>query len=136
MERILKLIFWGTRGSYPQTNPNFTSLGGDTCAIELFVGNDRLILDGGTGLNHVTPSSGLDTILLSHYHLDHIFGLPVFFSQKKTGQIMVMSGLGLSDLDIENTLDTIFGGPAFPVSLKVIHGETSYHHLCPTCSSN
>ena len=125
----MKVTFWGTRGSYPQTSPDFKILGADTCSIELSVGEERLIIDGGTGLNHVTPSEGLDTILLSHYHLDHIFGLPVFFTQKKNGRILLMSGMGQSNSDIENALGTVFGGPGFPVSLKTIFPKTSFFHL-------
>lgn len=34
---------------------------------------------------HAEPTDGHDVILLSHFHLDHVLGLPYFLGKKKKG---------------------------------------------------
>ncbi|WP_054535309.1 MBL fold metallo-hydrolase [Herpetosiphon geysericola] len=76
--------FWGVRGSHPSTGAEFSKTGGNTSCVEMRVAGQQLIFDAGTGivelghqlLNQVNPRPIL--ILLSHYHHDHIQGLPHF----------------------------------------------------------
>lgn len=79
----MKLRFWGVRGSYPVPGKDTVKYGGNTSCTEIELGNGRrIILDAGTGLiqfgkalsQKKEPFNG--TILLSHYHWDHIQGLP------------------------------------------------------------
>ena len=79
----LRLEVYGTRGSNSIFSDEFTKYGGSTSCylIETNDGNrkEAIILDAGTGLYKINDIDYDEiTILLSHSHLDHILGLPVF----------------------------------------------------------
>lgn len=79
----MKLRFWGVRGSYPVPGKETVKYGGNTSCTEIELDNGRrIVLDAGTGLIQLGKTlsqkkqSFNGTILLSHYHWDHIQGLP------------------------------------------------------------
>ncbi len=77
---------WGARGSVPTTAPGTQQYGGSTPCLELnFAGTQRIILDAGTGIQNLgreliaTRSTERDFhLFLSHFHWDHLQGLPFF----------------------------------------------------------
>lgn len=76
--------FWGVRGSIPTPGPSTVRYGGNTSCVEMHVGGKRLIFDGGTGLRvlgkHLQPKVHQDVYMFfTHYHWDHIQGVPFFF---------------------------------------------------------
>lgn len=81
--------FWGVRGSYAAPFASHMQIGGNTSCVEIRVGEHVLICDGGTGIIPLgerliadgTPHNLL--VLLTHYHWDHICGLP--FSPRRSG---------------------------------------------------
>lgn len=75
--------FWGVRGSIPSPGYHTIRYGGNTSCVEMRVGGKRLIFDGGTGLRILGKSLQLqppeDTYMFfTHYHWDHIQGVPFF----------------------------------------------------------
>ena len=85
-QHVAKLTFWGVRGSTPTPERDTWRYGGNTPCLELIAPNGtQFILDCGTGLrmlgNRWTAKQGdegIDAhILVTHYHWDHIQGLPV-----------------------------------------------------------
>jgi phosphoribosyl 1,2-cyclic phosphodiesterase len=81
----LRVHFCGVRGSLPAAGAEFVRYGGHTSCLALSHDGARapaLMLDAGTGLVAATalfagaPFAG--TIVLSHLHWDHIYGLPFF----------------------------------------------------------
>ena len=86
---VMKVKFWGVRGSIPSPGPNTVKYGGNTLCLELRLQDqDRLIIiDAGSGIRELGDSLSFskDTkdylnteIFLTHTHLDHILGLPFF----------------------------------------------------------
>lgn len=76
--------FWGVRGSIPSPGPSTVRYGGNTSCVEMRVGGKRLIFDGGTGLRllgkALQPKIHQEVYMFfTHYHWDHIQGLPFFF---------------------------------------------------------
>ena len=75
--------FWGVRGSIPTPGNETARYGGNTSCIEMRIAGKRLIFDGGSGL-HVLGRSLLKHMPLeaymffTHYHWDHIQGVPFF----------------------------------------------------------
>ena len=81
----MKLIFGGVRGTSPVAQADFLKYGGETTSILIEGrGGERLVIDAGTGLRALgkrltASSAGAEVLLLmTHYHLDHIMGLPSF----------------------------------------------------------
>ncbi len=75
--------FWGVRGSVP--SPGFETIryGGNTSCIEIRAAGKRIIFDAGTGLRNLGKDlegqSNLELhMCFTHYHWDHIQGLPFF----------------------------------------------------------
>ena len=75
----MHIRFWAVRGSIASPGPDTAAVGGNTSCVEVTCGATRIVLDAGTGLrglgNHLLANGPqpLDvTVLLSHYHWDHI----------------------------------------------------------------
>ena len=77
------VTFWGVRGSIACPGPETIRYGGDTSCLEVMCGTRRLIFDADTGLrklgNKLVRLGPCETDpRLTHTHLDHVCGLPVF----------------------------------------------------------
>lgn len=116
----LAVKFWGTRASYPFFRETHRKLGGDTSCVALDWNGHRLFIDAGTGLMHAEPTDGHDVILLSHFHLDHVLGLPYFLGKKKHGALTLASAACTDGEDLKAKLGSVYGGVGFPVSLSLI----------------
>ncbi len=70
---------WGTRGSCATAENGKLEYGGNTICYQILQHSDEhIIIDAGTGivpLGRSLPDSGILHLFLSHWHLDHIFGL-------------------------------------------------------------
>lgn len=84
----LQLTFWGVRGSTPTPRRECLAFGGNTTCIEFRVAgkDDIVVIDGGTGIINLAASLKQEgggrplsvNVLLTHFHWDHIQGLPFF----------------------------------------------------------
>ena len=83
MRRKMKLIVGGCRGTAPVAQPEFMKYGGETTSflVEGAAG-ERVLIDAGTGARRLglrlerETAEGRLLVLFTHYHLDHVSGLP------------------------------------------------------------
>ena len=82
----MKVEFHGVRGSLPIPAKNFLEYGGNTTSIEISSKDFQLIIDAGSGFRNIQIREETPTFLLfSHFHHDHLQGLPfnsALFSKK------------------------------------------------------
>jgi phosphoribosyl 1,2-cyclic phosphodiesterase len=114
----MRVRFWGVRGSVPYATPGSIQHGCNTPCLELIddANGRRLILDAGSGI--VGVGGTLDAaaeipIVLTHYHWDHVQGLPFFAPLYRAGTSVAVwaPALGREFADI----DAMFEAPFFPV---------------------
>jgi phosphoribosyl 1,2-cyclic phosphodiesterase len=114
----MRLRFWGVRGSVPYATPGSIEHGCNTPCLEVIdePSGRRLILDAGSGI--VGVGETLDgvaeiPIVLTHYHWDHVQGLPFFAPLYRNGTAVTVwaPALGRDFADIES----MFEPPFFPV---------------------
>jgi len=117
----MRVKFKGVRGSVPWSVPEGIIHGCNTPCLEIFDerNNGILILDAGSGIVGVSPTSLCDTpcpvsLMLTHYHWDHLLGLPFFATLYQSGWDLTIHTPTLVSHD-PAWLDTMFKSPFFPV---------------------
>jgi phosphoribosyl 1,2-cyclic phosphodiesterase len=122
----IKIKFYGTRGSIPVCEPQFQEFGGNTTCFGIFH-HDRIgIIDAGTGIR----TAGKDilerdtyqkniTIAFTHFHWDHIQGLPFFPPAYSSDRVINLLALGKSQKtkSLKNVIIRQMSGDYFPIAL-------------------
>lgn len=130
--------FWGVRGSVPSPGPETALVGGNTSCVEVVLpgagtagGDQRIILDGGTGLRRLgNQLLGLGrpvdaTVLLSHVHWDHIQGIPFFTPIYVPGtKLRFVTGQG--ERPLREALHTQMKKPHFPVDMNDLPSHLAF----------
>jgi phosphoribosyl 1,2-cyclic phosphodiesterase len=114
--------FHGVRGSMPNPDPAVAGYGGDTLCIEIDTEDTshRLVIDAGTGIRKVDvpadrAESGVEfDVLLSHFHLDHLIGLPFFVPIYQPQNTMRFYGRA-EGMTVHEAIDGALRPPWFPV---------------------
>ena len=124
--------FWGVRGSYPAPFGSHLRVGGNTSCVELRVDNHILICDGGSGIiplgNSLMAQKEIRevTIVITHYHWDHISGLPFFVPAFVPGWTVNIFGPGDSKEDVERRVSGQMVDPYFPVEVETWLADIRY----------
>ncbi|MBA2302823.1 MAG: MBL fold metallo-hydrolase [Acidobacteria bacterium] len=119
----MKIKFWGVRGSVPWATPAAIGHGCNTPCIE--VSDERtgstLVLDAGSGIVGLGAALGGEPrelpILLTHYHWDHIQGLPFLAQIYQPGWTPRIFAPMFESHD-PAWVETIFRAPFFPVPVE------------------
>jgi phosphoribosyl 1,2-cyclic phosphodiesterase len=129
----LQVHFCGVRGSLPAAGQEYVRYGGHTSCLALLpdgASSPPLILDGGTGLRRASalfdgdPFTG--TILLTHLHWDHIYGLPFFAAAARAdARVRVLLPEQQNGTAAVNTLTGVMSPPYFPVGPEELRGAWS-----------
>ncbi|MBE5828200.1 MAG: MBL fold metallo-hydrolase [Butyrivibrio sp.] len=107
----------GCRGSMPISGRAFARYGGATSSYLYMTDKEAIILDAGTGILNI-PDLGSRrlSILISHAHIDHILGLPMFLGPVGAKELSIY-GATHECLTIRQQLDTYLKRPLWPVGL-------------------
>jgi phosphoribosyl 1,2-cyclic phosphodiesterase len=118
------LRFWGVRGSYAAPFKTHLGVGGNTSCVEFRDGDHILICDAGTGAIPLGEALVNQTevrellILLTHYHWDHICGLPFFLPAFRDDWTIAFFGPGERKEEVEKRLAAQMKAPYFPVETE------------------
>jgi len=124
--------FWGVRGSLATSGPDFAQVGGNTSCVEIRLGKQIIILDAGSGLYRLgctLPHRIKATILLSHFHWDHIQGFPFFRPAYDAGTRLTLYGPGSEARQVEEALRRQMEAPHFPVPLGAMEAQFRFGAL-------
>lgn len=131
----MRLRFWGTRGSLASPGPDRVRYGGNTLCVTATTDQGALILDAGTGLPalsaHLLSRQRPPTehhLLLTHFHWDHVLGLPFFTPLYMPGHRVHLYGSDAGQL--ERTLYRLFHARYSPIKgTENLAAELVYHSL-------
>lgn len=130
----MRVRFWGVRGSVPWTTAESVGVGANTPCVQVSDGDALLILDAGTGIVGVgellESTRRPVTVLLSHYHWDHVQAIPFFnplFDQGATTSIIGPA----FDRVRPDWLRGLFAAPHFPLTLSDLASPPSFSTVDP-----
>ena len=134
----MRLKFWGTRGSIPVPSKGTIKYGGNTPCVE-FSSNSgaSIILDGGSGLrecgNYLLSNKLATTfnVFLSHYHWDHIQGIPFFAPLYNSDCCINFYGYAIDEMTIHNFLSHQMTWHNFPVELDRVKAKIKFKDVLP-----
>lgn len=125
----MKIKFWGARGSTPTPERRNSRYGGNTACIEVRLSNGTLIiLDCGSGLRALGKSllrefgerPVLAYVFLTHFHWDHIQGIPFFLPLYRAGNIFLFHSVLRKGLELKGAIEGQMANPYFPVDMSVM----------------
>jgi phosphoribosyl 1,2-cyclic phosphodiesterase len=132
----VQVRFWGVRGSVPWATPSAIGHGCNTPCVQLTdeKTGDTLILDAGSGivgLGGTLSGQPRDLpILLTHYHWDHLQGLPFLAQLYTPGWTPRILAPQLETHD-PNWIETIFRSPFFPVPVEHLPNRPHVDVIAP-----
>lgn len=133
----LRLRFRGVRGSTPTPQPENLQFGGNTACVEVLTrSGTRLIFDAGTGIrglgrDMVREAAGapIDArIFLTHFHWDHIQGLP-FFAPIYGAANAVTYYSRLTEAGLREALEGQMARPYYPIALCQAAARREFREL-------
>ena len=121
--------FWGVRGSIPCPGPDTAIYGGNTPCVEIRCGSKVLIFDAGTGIRPLGNILAADNVrdvdlFLTHTHLDHINGFPMFnFLFDDKNQLKIWAGRREVWSSIKDIFEKFMAPPIWPLSIENLGAE-------------
>lgn len=134
----MKIILGGIRGTIPVSGNEFNEYGGDTTSIMVEGENDsRVIIDMGTGLRYIdrylssTKTSPQIEIFMTHYHLDHLIGMPLFTPLYKIAWKLRITGPRLEGHTVEDAMNRMLDRPFWPLQLNAMKAKVDFSVIDP-----
>lgn len=132
----MKLIIGGVRGSCPVAQPEYMKYGGETTSylIEGAAG-ERILIDGGTGVRLLgrrlmqTPGVKSAWLFMTHYHLDHVAGLPMLPVLYSPEWKLIMAAPDHNQVHMREIMARILDTPLWPLQVGDLKSGNTYEQL-------
>ena len=132
---MMQVTCWGTRGSFPVSGERFVRHGGATTCLEVRAGEERVVIDCGTGLvrfgQRGTLGSAPITIYQTHMHWDHVQGFPFFAPLFDPSCSITLCAVNREQQTMRDVLAAQMSRPTFPVGLDALNASLSFEELEP-----
>ena len=134
----MKLTFGGVRGTNPVAQPDFMRYGGETTAF-LIQGQagEQILLDAGTGVRELgrrlqeSPAPRRVLMLMTHYHLDHVVGLPSLGLIYRSDWQVEIAAPAHEDVVVEATMSRVMDKPFWPLQVEDLKSRLRFTALEP-----
>lgn len=113
----------GARGTMPPAGRQFARYGTQTTCFSLRTPQGLIVIDAGTGIialaDHLARAQTLPsiTILFTHFHLDHLIGLPLFKPLYQESTRITLMADSKRPGGWQRQLQALMGPPYWPVKL-------------------
>jgi phosphoribosyl 1,2-cyclic phosphodiesterase len=133
----LQVKFWGVRGSAPTPTAANLGYGGNTTCLEVRSrGGERIIIDAGTGIGDLGrdllgkgPDESLKLrLFLTHFHWDHIQGLPFFAPLLKPGHQVTFCSFPPPE-QTRQRLERLMSNPYFTLDFNSVAAKREFQQL-------
>ena len=134
----MRIIAGGVRGTRVVADAAFMRFGGDTTAFLVEgSGGEVILVDAGSGLRAFEPyfrrTPRRDILLLmTHYHLDHVLGLPTFPLLHGAKWSLEIAAPILNDVAVKDSLPHVMANPFWPVPLSTVEASVNFATLSRT----
>jgi len=133
----MRITFWGVRGSTPAPQPENMRYGGNTSCVEVRLGDEVYIFDCGTGVrvlgqalcNEFKERPLSAHIFVSHFHWDHIQGLPFFTPLYSNPASHFQFHCSSRVRSLKSVLEDQMASPYFPVGLTQMQAHQHFYDL-------
>jgi len=136
LRKKMQIRFWGTRGSIPTPGPRTVKYGGNTSCVEVDLGGDYIIIfDAGSGIRELgetllkTRARTKGHIFLTHFHWDHIQGLPFFAPIYLPENQFTIYGCENREVKLGKLLADQMESIYFPVPLRRFGAGLQFHPI-------
>jgi phosphoribosyl 1,2-cyclic phosphodiesterase len=135
----MNLEFLGVRGTFPTPDADRARYGGHTICSAIRLGPaEYIVIDAGTGLRglgeRIMREAGDGEIrvdlLLTHFHLDHILGLPFFAPLYSPRTVLAVHAPG-DPLAAKKALAGLMDAPYFPVRFDATAARKEFFESKP-----
>lgn len=131
---MIRVKFWGTRGSVPTPGSKTSKYGGNTACAEIRVNDEIFIFDAGTGIRELGLALKSEfgkepinaKIFISHTHWDHIQGFPFFIPFYEPQNTFSIYGSSSFNVTVEKLLDRQMEYDFFPVELSEFRSKLKF----------
>lgn len=131
----------GCRGTIPIEGDSFSKYSGLTTCFSIERPEGLIIFDAGTGLQHLQQLKGdhlFDnpvSLFFTHFHMDHIVGLPGFLPLYQKGNHFTFLCHPTYFEDWQSHLDRFMDEPYWPITIKKVPSLKYYEDLNPVAES-
>lgn len=134
----MNLRFWGVRGSTPTPSRDHLRYGGNTPCLELRTKSGNIfILDCGTGFRQLGKTLQKEfgerpiqaRIFLTHFHWDHIQGIPFFNPLYRETNQFLFHGFYSQNESVQQTLEGQMANPYFPVDMRAMLAKRHFYEI-------
>ena len=122
-------------GSVPKSGLWTSDYGCATSCYEVTCGSKSIICDAGSGLVALGQKLLQDEtteidIALTHFHVDHVMGLPFFAPLFEKGvRIRFLANEKVLTCSVQEMLRQLFAQPFLPMGITAIQADLSFHDL-------
>jgi phosphoribosyl 1,2-cyclic phosphodiesterase len=132
----LRVRCWGTRGSLPSPGAATARYGGNTSCVEVVdSAGGRLIFDAGSGIRPLGEAMAQSAqparadLFLTHFHWDHIQGLPFFRPLYDASAAVRIHGARQGAEDVQSLIAGQMGPNYFPVPFEALTAALEFHDI-------